>query len=293
MPISRVDDGKLTIDAPELPGLQLDDLAKVVTKVATTWARLINGIEGPPYEPALVNITQAGIIVEISIKDIQKNRTIQRVSKASDDWWTAVTSWIEVFSKQDIKQLGPARQLWRSGRRLQFFPLTEAERLESLFLAIKPDVSGVIDLKHLRASFAQAGEGVLPPDEWVFLRDARSLYFAGEYRRATIDVGSATEIALVTLIRKKLALKGMRQGDIAKEIARCETKTLGGKRTFYETTLGLGRLPQGFERFVLKARNDAVHMNRTITKVDARRAIAHAEQLVKRAAPLAAFIPSS
>src|SRR5271166_750768 len=287
-------DGDMEVLPVQLTGLQLDELGKaMLTSSGSLWARLILGGEGPSYHPVFANITTIGISTEISIRDIRKNRTIRRITNASDEWWTTATSWIEVFSGQDIKQLGPARALWRSGNRLQILPLTELERLESLFAVAKPDVSGIVNLKRLRASFAQASDGALPPDEWLFIRDARSLYGAGEYRRAVIDVGSAAEVAITTLIRDKLARRGMSQSDISTAIARAATKTLGGKRTFYESELQLGRLPPRFQSLVIDVRNDAVHLNREIRKVDAKRAIAAGERLVTRVSPLAAFIPSS
>lgn len=294
MPNSATKDGDIEVLPVQLAGLQLDEFGRaIMTSSGMLWARLILGDEGPPYKPALANITTMGISTEISIRDIRKNRTIRRITRASDEWWTTVTSWIEVFSGQDIKQLGPARELWRSGNRLQILPLTEAETLESFYAVAKPDVSGIVNLKQLRASFAQAGDGALPPDEWLFIRDARSLYRAGEYRRAVIDVGNAAEVAITTLIRDKLARRGASQSEISNTIALAATKTLGGKRTFYESQLQLGMLPPRFQRLIIDTRNDAVHLNREIRKVDAQRAIAHAERLVKRVAPLAAFIPPS
>ncbi len=50
-----------------------------------------------------------------------------------------------------------------------------------------------------------AANGTQPPDEWLFIRDARSFDNAKQYRRAVIDACTAAELSRTTLIDNKFA----------------------------------------------------------------------------------------
>jgi hypothetical protein len=292
MPYLGTDDyGRITAVPPDLVGLQFDELwNSVLTRSGSMWAKLILGSDGPPYRPEIAMIGTLGVTTIIRANDVGTNQTIRKMTRRSDDWWTTVTSWIEVLSGQDIKQIGPARQLWHNGTRLQFVPLNEEERHESAMRAFKPDVTGIVNSEQLRASFFHAGNDELPPDEWLFLRDARSLYRAGEYRRALIDVGSAAEVALARIVERDLTKKRKSAAYIAGKLNSMDRLTLGQKTGFVEDQLKLKKLPRNFKSIVLDKRNDAVHLRDT-RKIDAKRAIAKTTKLVERATPLATLIP--
>ncbi|TDY05203.1 hypothetical protein BCL50_3991 [Mycolicibacterium litorale] len=279
--------------APDADRLSSDDLYNaLLMRGGSMWARFILGGDGPLYEPRIANVSMLGVKATLRAADVADYESLRKLERRADDWWAAVTSWIEVLSGQDIKQIGPARQLWHNGTHLQFFPLNEQERLESAISAATPDVSGVVSSDQLRASFLHAGNGQLPPDEWLFLRDARSLHRAGEYRRALIDVGSAAEVALARIVENELADRSESPAFIAGKLSAMESLTLGQKIGYVEGHLKLRKLPPSFESVVLNKRNDAVHLRPT-RKIDAERAIGKTTKLVERATPLASLLCAS
>lgn len=290
MPVLSIDsDRNATVDPPNLAGLQFDELwNSILTQSGSMWAKFITRGD-PPYKPAIGSLTTIGVTATLS-DDTDVANILRKMASVSDEWWTTATSWIEVLSGQDIKQIGPARQLWHNGTRLQFFPLNEEERRESAIQAATPDVTGIVNSEQMRASFIHAGNNKLPPDEWLFLRDARSLCRAGEYRRALIDVGSAAEVALARIVQNELAKKGESPAHIAGKLIKMEHMTLGRKMGFVEGHLKLRKLPRNFESVVLDKRNDAVHLRGT-RKIDTERAIAKTRKLIERATPLASLIP--
>lgn len=291
MPALGIESGKMVVLAPDLAAPHTDQLWNaVLSHGGSMWAKFILGGDRPPYTPKIANVSMIGVNATVRSMDVETIAALRKLERRADGWWMAVESWVEVLSGQDIKRIGPAKQLWHNGTRLQFVPLNEEERLESALQAATPDVSGIANHGQMRASFIHAGNGQLPPDEWLFLRDARSLHRAGEYRRALIDVGSAAEVALARIVENELARKGMSADDIRSKFGNWDHKTLGQKARHVEDTLKLKKLPRDFKSVVVDRRNDAVHLRPT-RKIDAERAIAKATKLVERATPLASLIP--
>jgi hypothetical protein len=52
-----------------------------------------------------------------------------------------------------------------------------------------------------------------PPAEWLFIRDARSLLSAGDFRRAVIDACTAAELSVTALIDRKFDQPGTSPAD--------------------------------------------------------------------------------
>jgi hypothetical protein len=317
MPVLDTKDKRMRIAPPSMTGIYLDDSEAESMSRGYGWGSL--DWQEPPDIAAITlgtikldvaRISKLGITTEIRANDLRKSTMLRKMDRASDQWWTAVTSWIEVLSRQHITRMGPehkALSIFPMDRdklraliayRISLFnessSMTREERLERLaveFRAARSDITGIIDLAQLRASFLLAGRGEMPPDEWLFIRDARSLYRAGEYRRAVIDVGSAAELAIMRIIQDKLTRQHKTAAYIERQLVRAANYPLGRKKTLFETELNLGRLPPNFQPIVIDKRNDAVHVKAEIRQIDAKRAIAKTQKLVERAIPLSSLMP--
>lgn len=286
MPVLETKDDKVEIAAPSMTGIRLDN--PIFESASLFWGRLF-----PLDKPVVARVGKLGITTEVRANDLLKSKTLREMVRASEQWWTAVSSWIEVLTGQQIKRIGPERRS-AGGREgpLSILP-TSTEETMTWFVRemMRPDVTGIAEPAQLHASFVLAGRGEMPPDDWLFIRDARSLFRAGEYRRAVMDVGSAAELAIMRLIENKLTKQGKSTVYIAKQVDKAAKCTLGGKKTLFETQLKLGKLPPNFQSIVIDKRNDAVHLKAEIRQIDAKRAIGKTHKLVEKAIPLSSLIP--
>ena len=124
----------------------------------------------------------------------------------------------------------------------------------------------------------------LPPDH-RFLMQAIMALAETDYRRAAIDAGTASEVALASAIYGELARNGLKPGYIDHTI-----RTANGLDGLVSLYLSLGHpLPvsQGNVRANLaRVRNDAAHAGRVPSPEQANRAVELAHALVTTADPL-------
>ena len=119
-------------------------------------------------------------------------------------WWSLVSTWISIFTKQDFVEIGKTRSGIRVGPIVTWNGDADGLRVNGSKETSIPNVNDkgveIVNHRTLLACTRLAANGTQPPDEWLFIRDARSLVNARQYRRAVIDAGTAAELAMTALI---------------------------------------------------------------------------------------------
>jgi HEPN domain-containing protein len=144
----------------------------------------------------------------------------------------------------------------------------------------------VLDRDQLQRAMDLAGRTARPPAEWLFIRDARSLLRAGEYRRAVIDAATAAELTLTALLDRHFSAKST---DAAiSEALLDRSQTLGGRCKLVNELIP-GKVPARFQQEVTEPRNLAAHTGNMLTRQTGEAAVAKATELVEVVYPRAGF----
>ena len=112
-------------------------------------------------------------------------------------WWAVLSSWISVFTRQDFVEIGKTRGGIRGGPIVTWSGDKDGYRVNATIDTSVPIVSDdveILDHRTLTGCMQLAANGTQPPDAWLFIRDARSLVNARQYRRAVLDAGTAAEL---------------------------------------------------------------------------------------------------
>lgn len=122
-----------------------------------------------------------------------------------EDWWTRFTSWVGLLTSQDFVGLGG-----HPGGMTQSYPIlmwagdANGHRANMQWRQDFAPNQGIpistLQLSELEACVTATGNHAVPPEDWRFIRDARSLLQAGQARRAVLDAGTAAELAMTALI---------------------------------------------------------------------------------------------
>lgn len=124
-----------------------------------------------------------------------------------ESWWELTSSWISIFTQQNAVHIGKAGSGMRVGSIITWAGDGNSYRVNPSIDTSRPVLSAtgvdILDHQTLTACLTLAASQIAPPLEWTFIRDARSLAAAKEYRRAAIDACTASELALTTLIDSK------------------------------------------------------------------------------------------
>jgi hypothetical protein len=208
-----------------------------------------------------------------------------------DDWWTRFTSWVGILASQDFVRLGSYGTGGIKTRPLSMWTINaDGQRagrdIRSYFPANREQFF-VLELHELEECITATGNQE-PPGEWSFIRDARSLLNAGEYRRAVIDACTAAELSVTALIDRKFDLAGTSQSDRDQEF-----KDHHGLSKLIElhNKFRTGKVPKRLYEDVGAPRNKAAHDGATLSEAEARAAILKATEAVELAYPLASFLP--
>jgi hypothetical protein len=130
---------------------------------------------------------------------------------------------------------------------------------------------------------ANAGDAIA--DERAFLRDARAALRRDDRRKAAIDAGPASEVALSMAIRQRLTDSGRDAAAIDQIL-----KTTSGVVELYDLYSVLDApLPISRERLmdqVAKKRNDAAHAGKSPSSDEVRRSIGTVSELLDAISPL-------
>ena len=124
-----------------------------------------------------------------------------------ESWWELTSSWISIFTQQNAVHIGKAGSGMRVGSIITWAGDGNSYRVNPSIDTSRPVLSAagvdILDHQTLTACLTLAASQTEPPLEWTFIRDARSLAAAKEYRRAAIDACTASELALTALIDSK------------------------------------------------------------------------------------------
>lgn len=120
-----------------------------------------------------------------------------------------------------------------------------------------------------------AANGTRLPDERLFIRDARSLVNAKQYRGAVIDAGSAAHLAMTALIDRTLTGMNLLQREklFEKNRGLWELSDLTISRS-------AGTRPDRLQQDLAESRNRAAHEGASLNEAKANAAIAIAVKLV-------------
>lgn len=200
-------------------------------------------------------------------------------------WWMLLSNWVSVLTRQDLVLIG------KSGSGIRFGPIVNwngdsdglcvnGSRETSIPVASDQGLE-VTDHQTLLACMKLAADGKKPPDEWIFIRDARSLINAHQYRRAVIDAGTAAELAMTALIDGKLTNMNFleREKLLEKHRGLWELSNLMIER-------GAGIRPDRLQKDLVEPRNDAAHDGAKLSGTKAEAAVAVAVALVEQLHPL-------
>lgn len=216
-----------------------------------------------------------------------------------EDWWERLTSWLGVLTVQDFVRLGgyPRRgvasgslSMWTSDEHNQ-----RSEVGVRAYLSPRQGIpSSALQLRDLQRCVTAAGDQRVPPAEWLFIRDARSLLTAGEVRRAVLDAGTAAELAMTTLIDQ--SLDDANADPALKKVIAESHSTLGQKKGLLDT-LRPGLLSAEVKPGLIDRRNAAIHgVDRRgrrwdeITLKQAHEAVVLATDIVEAAHPLVGLL---
>jgi hypothetical protein len=227
------------------------------------------------FETTITNTADKLVYFGVREKFIQELET----------WWSLASTWISIFTKQDFVETGKTRSGMRVGPIVTWNGGADGLRVNGSKETSIPNVNdeGVEILNHqtLLARTRLAASGTPPPDEWMFVRDARSLVNARQYRRAVIDAGTAAELAMTALIDPTLTGMNLLQ-----------TKKLFEKNGgLWElsnliVTQNAGTRPDRLQQDLAEPRNRAAHDGGVLSETKANAAIAIAADLVAQLHPL-------
>lgn len=204
-----------------------------------------------------------------------------------EDWWATISSWISVFTRQDFVEIGKTRSDIRVGPILTWSGDADRHRVNGSIernMAVVNDQVDILDHRTLSACMALTGKGVQPPDEWLFIRDARSQITARQYRRAVIDAGTAAELAMTALIDRTLTNINFLEREKLFETHRTLLKlsNLMAER-------GAGTRPDRLQQDLAEPRNKAAHEGAMLDESQAIAAVAVAVALVAQLHPLSQY----
>lgn len=208
-----------------------------------------------------------------------------------ESWWELTSSWIAILTQQNSVHIGKAGSGMRVGSIITWAGDSNGYRVNPSFERSAPVLSAsgveVLDHQTLNACFNLASTQTSPPLDWTFLRDARSLSSAKEYRRAAIDACTATELALTALIDAKFDADNI---PAASRIAQFDSHHGIAKLVRLHGISGAaGVLPRQLVQNVGALRNKAAHRGYTPTLAETTVAIDTATVVVELSSPLSNY----
>jgi hypothetical protein len=203
-------------------------------------------------------------------------------------WVDSVAEWLEVIAKLDVQaeELGgistshhvrqPSLVVGEQGSRW----LTERT-----LPTIVSHRSHAASREDWQLAVTLTNTGIEPADEHRFLRDSRAALRRGHLRRAVIDAGTSTEIALSEAIRRRL--RGL---SVAEEPVAQALRNANGVVELYDLLAAIGAtLPGSRDRLMDQlagTRNRAAHAGRVPTLEEARRSLVVADEIVATLSPV-------
>ena len=205
-------------------------------------------------------------------------------------WWSLTSSWISICTEQDSVQVGKGGTGIRVGPIVIWCGDESSWRVNASVDTSRPVTDdrgvGILDHATLKGCMTLAANATKPPDEWVFIRDARALIKAKQFRRAVIDAGTAAELAMTSLIDPTLTEMNLLQRErlFEKNRGLWELSNLMVERN-------AGMRPDRLRQDLAEPRNKAAHDGAALNETKANAAVAVAADLVEQLHPLAELMP--
>jgi hypothetical protein len=209
-----------------------------------------------------------------------------------EDWWTRFTSWVSILTSQDFLRLGGhaaifANKTWQVQTWTTNADGQRAREEERGYIRGNRITTRPLELHELQACVTAAGNQGAPPEEWLFIRDARSLLNGGQNRRAVIDAATAAELAMTTLIDKYLATSNT--DEVVRTALMKRYSALEGRAALLRR-LRSEVLSAQLQRDLIEPRNRATHGGHSLTDEQAQTAVDMAVDIVEEAHPLASLL---
>lgn len=227
----------------------------------------------------------------VANSDEASTNAAQTIYDALKPWWVIVSSWIELFTHQNLNP--PVRERPQLlGQTVPFWSSRDGETPYTVSVASKgtlkwPRSVNLVDGEVFQKCLDLAAEGLEPPFEWMLIRDARSLLLSNEYRRAVLDAGTAAELAIMRKLDDILS-----ETSIDVQDALLAKYRMLGASSDLLTKLG-GELPDNFRKNLIEARNRAAHTGISPKIEQASAAVEAAAEMVEIAIPLASLTVSA
>ncbi|WP_459547617.1 HEPN domain-containing protein [Nocardia sp. X0981] len=300
---SRIPTCRLSITLPARPeGIESKELRR------PPWTYVLEGDDRNAYWSSDDWGSVAGVDSEIPTYAYVKRCVVRSEVTANDElefkaaaqmfadglavWWNCVCDWLDVLTLQDFARLERSQrsilndsvQMW-SG---------DSAGVRQAGISYQSMTGGihqveVLDAHKLQAALDLAGKGTQPDAEWLFMRDARSLLNAGEYRRAVIDACTATELAVTALIDRKFDEDGTDPAERRRIFG--AHHGLSKLCHLHKKRNADGKLPRRLVENVAAPRNKAAHRGAALGRAEAEVAIKSAAEVVEIAFPLGSVVP--
>lgn len=268
-----------------------EDPNYISTSANDNWGEVAGSRGGSPIS---VHIVQCAVHSEVIATDDHSFKTAAtRFGDELADWWALVCDWLDVLTLQDFAGLGRAQrsiiddsvQMWSGDP-------NGIRRAGVNYQTMSGGMNWVevLDRQRIQAAMDLAASQSSPNIEWLFIRDARSLLNACEYRRAVIDACTAAELSLTSLIDRKFDLAGVTQAEREEQFSKHHGLA---KLIELHNSFRTGKLPKRLYQDVGTPRNTAAHAGALLTESEGRAALIKAAEVVNLAYPLGAIAPSA
>ncbi|NMO01856.1 hypothetical protein HH308_11600 [Gordonia sp. TBRC 11910] len=248
----------VTIELPRLSATNPWELAPARSVPWTNgdWG-MVTSLEGG--RAASIVVQSIGFTFEVASDD--PTERAREIVLQLDAWWAKTSSWLEIATGQILSKIGHTT-VETIGEKTPVWSVNDDE--DGHKPLTWPSVTTIdmgnrvraVDKDNLAAALALVAIDKSPPLAWTLVRDARSLADAGQLRRAIVDLGSAAEIGVRTLLHHQLDLT-VPTG--IKERLTKRPPTLGQAAQILEQA-GFGSLPASFRSDVVEIRNRVVHL---------------------------------
>jgi hypothetical protein len=199
-------------------------------------------------------------------------------------WFDIVRSWLAAWTGAPVREVGTQYESVIHIPTKDGHMAGSGGRLGMVFVeGVQP-----ASAKQVRGAFARASRRQQLPVEHKLLLEAWIALLEGDHRRAVIDAGTATEVALATAISGQL-LRSRVPPNLVDEVIK-QANGIAGLATLY---LRAGQpLPVSKNRIMSElanTRNEAAHGGRSPSADECVAAVGHARSLVWSAQPLPAY----
>ncbi|MFI6173717.1 hypothetical protein ACIBCN_43545 [Nocardia sp. NPDC051052] len=220
--------------------------------------------------------------------------TCLEIESGSKDWWLSLEAWLDIYTDLDLLGHqrgtgGPPTQGHALTAHIGDHPGGTAKRLKwsrRSDAMPRQRAVNIPDSAVLARCLHLAGRGSLPPQGWLYLREARSWLKAGQTRRAVIDACTGAEISLSDQIRRHAKADPVVVDQLLEQC-----KGIAEVTKVLTRIGGVTASRNSITSKLADVRNKAVHAGWEPDVETAEQALAVATEVVEHAWPYAALCP--